>query len=72
MEALFTWFVNDIAVWLIAYYTFKSFGKAQNEGKTGEAIRSLVIGGIAYYIAKNPVVTLEYVGNIFSKILNRG
>ena len=72
LESLFSWFVDSIAVWVIAGYATWKFIEGIREQKVGKAVFSLLIAGVAYYFAENPVQVLRQIGAIVAKIFGKG
>lgn len=72
MQGLFSWVVDNLIVWVIAGYAAYEFVKAVGEQKIARAIWAAVLGGLAYYFAKNPQTVLEWVSsNIIGKLFGR-
>ncbi|MBS7576114.1 MULTISPECIES: TcpD family membrane protein [unclassified Enterococcus] len=70
LSSLFTWFVDNMGIWIVAGFAGWKFIQAVKDQKIGQAIITLAIGGFSVYFLKNPTTILNSIGEIVAKIFN--
>ncbi|MFS1664103.1 TcpD family membrane protein [Streptococcus sp. zg-JUN1979] len=72
LSTLWTWFFDNIGVWIVIAYCAWGFIKGANDGAWGKAITQLAIGAFAYYYSTNPESVMKTLSSIIAKVFNGG